>query len=98
MVHKDVRMVLRTRANIEIYAARHQMDIERTLQTNPDLIILDVYVPKVHGFSAAKQIKKILPTVPIIMLSMQDSLELIQAAQQVGAQGFVTKSESPPFC
>jgi CheY-like chemotaxis protein len=32
--------------------------IERTLQTNPDLIILDVYVPKVDGFSAAKQIKK----------------------------------------
>lgn len=46
-------------------------------------------MPKVDGFSAAKQIKKILPTVPIIMLSMQDSLELIQAAQQVGAQGFV---------
>lgn len=32
------------------------------------------------------------------MLSMQDSLELIQAAQEAGAQGFVTKSESPPFC
>jgi DNA-binding NarL/FixJ family response regulator len=63
----------------------------------PDLIILDVYVPKVDGFSAAKQIKKILPTVPIIMLSMQDSLELIQAAQPAGAQGFVTKIESPPF-
>jgi DNA-binding NarL/FixJ family response regulator len=63
----------------------------------PDLLILDVYVPKVDGFSAAKQIKKILPTVPIIMLSMQDSLELIQAAQPAGAQGFVTKIESPPF-
>jgi DNA-binding NarL/FixJ family response regulator len=62
------------------------------------LSILDVYVPKVDGLSAAKQIKKILPTVPIIMLSMQDSLELLQAAQQVGAQGFVTKSESPLFC
>ena len=56
-------------------------------------------MPKVDGLSAAKQIKKILPNVPIIiMLSMQDSLELLQAAQQVGAQGVVTKSESPPFC
>jgi DNA-binding NarL/FixJ family response regulator len=63
------------------------------------LSILDVCVPKVDGLSAAKQIKKILPNVPIIiMLSMQDSLELLQAAQQVGAQGVVTKSESPPFC
>jgi DNA-binding NarL/FixJ family response regulator len=96
MVHQGERMVLGTCANIKIDAARHQ--IERTLQTNPDLIILDVYVPKVDGFSAAKQIKKILPTVPIIMLSMQDSLELIQAAQPAGAQGFVTKIESPPFC
>ena len=60
--------------------------------------ILDVYVPKVDGLSAAKQIKKILPNVLIILLSMQDSLELLQAAQQVGAQGVVTKSESPPFC
>jgi DNA-binding NarL/FixJ family response regulator len=62
--------------------------IEKTLQTNPDWIIMDVCVPKVDSFSAAKQIKKILPTVPII----------IQAAQEAGAQGFVTKSELPPLC
>ena len=45
------------------------------------------------GFSAAERIKQALPDVPILMLSMHDGPEVVQASKLAQAQGFVTKSE-----
>jgi DNA-binding NarL/FixJ family response regulator len=51
-------------------------------------------MPALNGFSATKQIKEILPSIPILMLSMLDGPEIVRAAQLAGAQGFVTKGEA----
>jgi DNA-binding NarL/FixJ family response regulator len=96
IARKAVCVVLGSRESIEVCgeASDGEEAIEKALQMNPDCIIMDVYMPKMDGLSAANQIKKTLPTVPIIMLSAQDNLEIIQAAQGAGAQGFVTKSDA----
>lgn len=67
--------------------------VQKAMQLKPDLIILDITMPTMDGLSAAKQIRKILPEVPIIMLSVHEGPEIIRAAQQAGAQGFVTKND-----
>jgi DNA-binding NarL/FixJ family response regulator len=51
-------------------------------------------MPALNGFSATKQIKEILPSIPILMLSRLDGPEIVRAAQLAGAQGFVTKGEA----
>ena len=43
------------------------------------------------GLTATKEIKKVLPKVPIIILSMHDGPGIVRAAQEAGAEGFVTK-------
>jgi CheY-like chemotaxis protein len=53
-------------------AANGQDAIEKASQLTPDLIILDVTMPELDGFAAARQIRTFQPEVPIIMLSMHD--------------------------
>ena len=50
-------------------------------------------MPFLDGFSAAERIQKALPNVPVLMFSMHDGPEVLQASKLVQAQGFVTKSE-----
>lgn len=66
--------------------------IQKSLQLNPHLIILDITMPVLDGFSATKKIKELLPKISILMLLVHDGPHLANNSQLVGAQGFVTKS------
>jgi DNA-binding NarL/FixJ family response regulator len=57
------------------------------------LAILDVTMPVLNGFRAAKKINELMPKVPILMLSMHDGEEMVRISRSVGASGFVTKTE-----
>lgn len=98
IVRKGVCMVLGSRTNIEVAgeASNGQEAVLKALRLDPDLIIMDVTMPVLDGLSATKQIKQALPNVPVIILSMHDDPEMIRAAQEAGAQGFVTKSSVSP--
>jgi len=95
VVRKGVCSVLSTRRNIEVCgeASNGLEAIEKALQLYPDLIILDVTMPTMDGLATTKEIKRLLPTIPIIILSVHDGPGIIRAAQEAGAQGFVTKSD-----
>jgi YesN/AraC family two-component response regulator len=60
MVRKGVRMALGTRTNIGVcgQASNGEEAIEKALRMNPDLIIMDVYMPKMDGLSAANRSKR----------------------------------------
>jgi len=96
IVRKGVCSILESRKNIEICgeASNGQEAVQNAFQLHPDLVILDVTMPVLDGFTAAKQIKEILPHVPILMLSMHDGNDVVREAQLAGVQGFVTKSEA----
>jgi two-component system, NarL family, response regulator NreC len=93
-VRRGVCSILESRKDVEICgeAAKGQDAIEKASQLTPDLIILDVTMPELDGFAAARQIRTFQPEVPIIMLSMHDGQQIAREAQRVGAQGFVSKS------
>jgi DNA-binding NarL/FixJ family response regulator len=93
-VRRGVCSILESRKHIEVCgeASNGQDAIEKAAELKPDLIILDVSMPTVDGFAAARQIRTFLPEVPILMLSMHDGHRVIEEAQQAGAQGFVSKN------
>jgi DNA-binding NarL/FixJ family response regulator len=74
-------------------AANGEEAFLKSLEMCPDLIILDVIMPVLDGFNAAKKIREKLPEVPILMLSMHDGPEMIRMSQSVGAQGFINKDQ-----
>jgi DNA-binding NarL/FixJ family response regulator len=68
--------------------------IEAALKSKPDLIILDVTMPLLNGIKAAGQIRKKLPGMKFLFVTMHSSPAYVQAAFNVGATGFVLKSSS----
>ncbi|WP_223789052.1 response regulator [Marinicella meishanensis] len=59
-----------------------------------DLLVLDLNMPGVEGFSALAYVQKKYPDLPIIMISANDKPETIMHAKHFGALGFVSKSAS----
>ena len=95
-VRKGVCAILTAHENIQICgeAANGEEAVQKALELKPDLIVLDLSMPVLDGFSAAKEIRKVLPSVPILILSMQNGQRVAREAQLAGAQGFISKSEA----
>jgi two-component system, NarL family, response regulator DegU len=56
----------------------------------PDIILMDITMPTMNGLDATRVIKREMPSIQIIVVSGQDSL---QEALSAGASGFIAKSE-----
>ena len=60
----------------------------------PDLILLDLSLPKLNGIEAARQIRKIAPNSKILFLSAFDSMEVVEEALNAGANGYISKLDA----
>ena len=60
-------------------------------ELKPDLILLDIGLPSLNGMEAARRIAKLTPESKIVFLSQESSPEVIQAALNLGAWGYVVK-------
>jgi CheY-like chemotaxis protein len=95
-VRKGVCVILGTRGDIEVCgeASNGQEAIDKALELRPDLIILDVTMPVVSGIDAAEVIRRTMPQVPILFLSMHQGRQIIAAAKRIGVKGYVRKSDA----
>lgn len=64
---------------------------ERLKTQEPDLILLDIIMPKMNGLEALDQLKKDYPNIPVLMFSAETEEQRIQQAVQKGALGFLPK-------
>lgn len=70
-------------------AADGQEAVRKTEELKPDLIIMDVSMPKLSGIEATKQIRSFNPTVKIIILTIHQSSQMAGIAAKAGANGYV---------
>jgi DNA-binding NarL/FixJ family response regulator len=92
IVRRLLRLMLEARPNVEVTeAADGEEAVRKAAATAPDVIILDVNMPVLTGVSAAKEIREILPHVPILLLSMYDQEQLEDELRLVDVQGFIQK-------
>ncbi len=66
--------------------------VEEALRLKPDLIILDITMPMLNGIDAAIQIRKSLPNVKLLFVTMHVDPAYLEAALNAGATGYVLKS------
>lgn len=62
--------------------------------TRPDLIILDISMPKLRGLEAAEEIKRQYPGVKILILTMHKRKAFVQLGLKAGADGFLLKEDA----
>jgi DNA-binding NarL/FixJ family response regulator len=63
-------------------------------QTKPDVVLMDINLPGMNGVECVKQLKKLLPAVQIIMLTVYEDTENIFSALTAGANGYMLKRTS----
>ncbi len=68
--------------------------VERTKEFRPDLIILDLVMPAMDGFDAAREIVRLAPQIPILLHTMFSSPMVDLEALTIGVKKVVAKSES----
>ena len=75
----------------EVNDGKELLDYLKTL--SPDLIILDIAMPRLRGLEAFRQIKKQYPNIKVLILSMYGNQEFVRQTVTEGAEGFILKEE-----
>jgi DNA-binding NarL/FixJ family response regulator len=63
-------------------------------ELQPDLVVLDVGLPKLSGFEAARRIREVSPDSKILFLSVIPSQYVMREALRIGAAGYITKADA----
>jgi len=67
--------------------------VRKAEELKPDLIVLDIGLPKLNGIEAARRIRQLSPSSKIVVLSQNNDLDVVRAAFGTGAQGYVYKAD-----
>ncbi|HEX7137357.1 MAG TPA: response regulator transcription factor [Vicinamibacterales bacterium] len=65
--------------------------VEAALTLHPDLLVLDISMPRMTGLDAAAKLAEQPHPAPVVFLTVHDDQEFIDAARDVGALGYVLK-------
>jgi DNA-binding NarL/FixJ family response regulator len=68
--------------------------VRKAREHRPDIVLLDITMPVMNGFEAARRIKHELPSTLILMVSQFDSAPFQREAITAGASGYVVKSNA----
>jgi two-component system, NarL family, response regulator LiaR len=97
VVRQGVRVFLETQPEIEVLgeADSGQQAIEMCLELAPDVVLLDLLMPKMNGVEATRQIKQVSPRSNIVILTSYHDDEFIVPAIKAGALSYLLKDVSP---
>ena len=89
--------MLESHSNFEVCAeAKDGIEAaEKAIEYRPDVVILDVTMPKMNGLEASRRITKQLPETQVLIFTIHDSEDMVRETLDAGAHGYVLKSEAP---
>jgi DNA-binding NarL/FixJ family response regulator len=96
LFRRGLFVVLGTEDDIEVVAEAENGEeaVARAAEQAPDVVLMDVRMPRVTGIEAARQIRDLLPTTKILMLTVSDEEDDLYEAIKSGANGYLLKEIS----
>jgi len=67
--------------------------LEKVRELEPDLVLLDIDLPDINGIDVARQLQTIAPNAKVIFLTAESSPEIVRAALDTGALGYLLKAQ-----
>jgi two-component system nitrate/nitrite response regulator NarL len=97
VVRKGIGACLARHGHLQIVgeAADGQEAVAKAKELRPDLVLMDIDMPLVSGLAATEQLRKELPEIKVLVLSMHNHPDYVVRILQSGARGYVLK-EAPP--
>jgi len=68
--------------------------VQKAQELQPELVLLDIGLPKLNGIEAARQIKTVSPDSKILFVSQETSADVVEEALKTGAEGYVCKMDA----
>ena len=94
-IHQSISSLFQDEGNVEIVG--HAFDGEDTLgkilQLHPDIVLLDIKMPRMSGIEVAQELTRSGYAVKIIFLTQYGEEEYVRGAMEVGAAGYVLKEQ-----
>ena len=92
-----LRCALNDFENIQVVgeAASGEEGLEKIFELKPDVVLMDLGLPKMNGLEALEQVKKELPSCNVIVLTSHEREEEVNAALGLGAKGYCLKDITP---
>ena len=94
LLRQALKNVLEKQREFEVIAEAHDGEEAVKLATEliPDVVIMDISMPKLNGLEATKQIKAKFPSIAVLVLTVHSDSEHILSILQAGAGGYLIKS------
>ena len=96
IVRQGLARLLEEQPNLKVIGeatdGRHA--VEKANQLKPDIVIMDIAMPRLNGIEAAKRIRKNLPETKILILSMYSHEHYIHELIETGVSGYLLKESS----
>jgi DNA-binding NarL/FixJ family response regulator len=96
LVRQGIKKIIQEDGNMQVVGeAGDGLELLEILEKiTPDLVILDISMPRLRGLAAARQIKQFYPDIKVLILSMHRSKEYLQEALAVGVDGYLLKEDA----
>ncbi len=96
IVRQGLARLLEEQADIKVVgqATNGRKAIDLAKELNPDVVIMDIAMPRMNGLEAAKRIRKHLPKTKIVILSMYSHQHYVHELLQSGVSGYLLKDSS----
>ena len=97
VVRQGLKSLLGEHAGWEVVgeAADGEEAVEMVDRLTPDVVVLDVTMPRMHGLEACRQIRESVPGCEVLIVTQHDSPQMMREAVLCGAKGYVVKSNAP---
>ncbi|WP_341300655.1 response regulator transcription factor [Lysinibacillus sp. FSL H8-0500] len=95
LIRKGIALLVENQPKIVVVgeASDGEEAMQLAYQLQPQVILMDISIPNgMDGFTVTKELKKGLPDVKIVMLTMHNEIAYIQKAREVGADGYILKN------
>ena len=96
VVRRGLRALLEAQPDWQVCAeaADGRDVVKRAGELKPDVIVLDIAMPNLNGLEATRQLVKMDPAARVLILTLDDSEQLIRDVLSAGARGFLLKSDA----
>jgi two-component system response regulator NreC len=96
LVRQGLRRIIEEDPNLQvIHEVGDGLELLRLLEENlPDIIILDISMPRLQGLEAARVVREKYPQVKILILTMHREKNYFFKAKEIGVNGYVLKEEA----